>query len=483
MKKILFATSEAVPFIKTGGLADVAGSLPKFFDKEKYDVRVMLPKYMCMKESWKEKLQYKTHFYMDLGWRTQYVGVLETEYEGVTFYFIDNEFYFNGFAPYGEMYTDVEKFSFFSKAVLSALPVIDFRPDIIHCHDWQTGLVPVFLRTFYGDQRCYSNIRTVFSVHNLKFQGRFSLPAVIDITGLPEQIFSSDKLESYGEANYLKGGVVYADAVTTVSPTYAREIMMPEGGEGLDGLMRAREGSLYGILNGIDIREYDPQTDAYLANHYNETNHTEGKGLNKLKLQKLLGLPVDKDVFLLGMVSRMTDQKGFDLIAYVMDELMSTERLQLVVAGTGEARYEEMLRYFAEKYPQKIHVTIGYSEELAHRIYGSCDAFLMPSLFEPCGLSQLMSLRYGTVPIVRETGGLKDTVMPYNEYEQTGTGFSFANYNAHEMLGVLRYAMRVYYTQRKCWNGIAERAMREDFSWKKSAETYARLYEDIVGRP
>ena len=377
----------------------------------------------------------------------------------------------------------MEKFAFFSKAVLEALPYLDFWPDVIHCHDWQTGLVPVFLRTFYGDERCYSNIRTVFSIHNLKFQGRFSLPAVIDITGLPEQIFSSDKLESYGEANYLKGGVVYADAVTTVSPTYAREIMTPEGGEGLDGLMRAREGSLYGILNGIDIREYDPQTDAYLANHYNETNHTEGKGLNKLKLQKLLGLPVDKDVFLLGMVSRMTDQKGFDLIAYVMDELMSTERLQLVVAGTGEARYEEMLRYFAEKYPQKIHVTIGYSEELAHRIYGSCDAFLMPSLFEPCGLSQLMSLRYGTVPIVRETGGLKDTVMPYNEYEQTGTGFSFANYNAHEMLGVLRYAMRVYYTQRKCWNGIAERAMREDFSWKKSAETYARLYEDIVGRP
>ena len=483
MKKVLFVASECVPFIKTGGLADVVGSLPKYFDKSKYDVRVMIPKYTAIPEEYKNQMHYITHFYLELAWRKQYVGVFEMELNGVKFYFLDNEFYFSGSKPYGEIYQDIEKFAFFDKAALSTLPVIDFRPDIIHCHDWQTGLVPVFLRTFYGDQRCYSNIRTVFSVHNLKFQGRFSLPAVIDITGLPEQIFSSDKLESYGEANYLKGGVVYADAVTTVSPTYAREIMTPEGGEGLDGLMRAREGSLYGILNGIDIREYDPQTDAYLANHYNETNHTEGKGLNKLKLQKLLGLPVDKDVFLLGMVSRMTDQKGFDLIAYVMDELMSTERLQLVVAGTGEARYEEMLRYFAEKYPQKIHVTIGYSEELAHRIYGSCDAFLMPSLFEPCGLSQLMSLRYGTVPIVRETGGLKDTVMPYNEYEQTGTGFSFANYNAHEMLGVLRYAMRVYYTQRKCWNGIAERAMREDFSWKKSAETYARLYEDIVGRP
>ena len=365
MMKILFAASEAVPFMKTGGLADVTGSLPGYFDKKHFDVRIIMPKYLCMDEKWKAQLRFVCHFYVNLSWRRQYVGIFETVQNGITYYFVDNEFYFAGDKPYHNIYEDVEKFAFFSKAVLEALPYLDFWPDVIHCHDWQTGLVPVFLRTFYGDQRCYSNIRTVFSIHNLKFQGRFSLPAVIDITGLPEQIFSSDKLESYGEANYLKGGVVYADAVTTVSPTYAREIMTPEGGEGLDGLMRAREGSLYVILNGIDIREYDPQTDAYLANHYNETNHTEGKGLNKLKLQKLLGLPVDKDVFLLGMVSRMTDQKGFDLIAYVMDELMSTERLQLVVAGTGEARYEEMLRYFAEKYPQKIHVTIGYSEELA----------------------------------------------------------------------------------------------------------------------
>ena len=344
MMKILFAASEAVPFMKTGGLADVTGSLPGYFDKKHFDVRIIMPKYLCMDEKWKAQLRFVCHFYVNLSWRRQYVGIFETVQNGITYYFVDNEFYFAGDKPYHNIYEDVEKFAFFSKAVLEALPYLDFCSDLIHCHDWQTGLVPVFLRTFYGDQRCYSNIRTVFSVHNLKFQGRFSLPAVIDITGLPEQIFSSDKLESYGEANYLKGGVVYADAVTTVSPTYAREIMTPEGGEGLDGLMRAREGSLYGILNGIDIREYDPQTDAYLANHYNETNHTEGKGLNKLKLQKLLGLPVDKDVFLLGMVSRMTDQKGFDLIAYVMDELMSTERLQLVVAGTGEARYEEMLR-------------------------------------------------------------------------------------------------------------------------------------------
>lgn len=309
------------------------------------------------------------------------------------------------------------------------------------------------------------------------------LPAVMDITGLPQQIFTADKLESYGEANYLKGGVVYADAITTVSRTYAREITTPEGGEGLDGLMNARRNALYGIPNGIDYVEYDPETDKYLSNHFNETNYKEGKALNKAKLQKDMGLTVDGDVFLLGMVSRMTDQKGFDLIAYIMDELLATEKIQLVVAGTGEDRYEEMFRYFAGKYPDKVSANIGYSEELAHRIYGSCDAFLMPSLFEPCGLSQLMSLRYGTVPIVRETGGLKDTVEAYNEYEHTGTGFSFANYNAHEMLATLRYAMKVYYTDKKEWDGLVVRSMQQDFSWETSAKEYEALYTRLINEP
>lgn len=480
MMKVLFAASEAVPFIKTGGLADVAGSLPRYFDREKYDVRIILPKYICMDERWKGQLQFLCHFYVHLSWRKQYVGIFETKQDGITYYFVDNEFYFAGDKPYNNIYEDVEKFAFFSKAVIEAIPYLDFFPDVIHCHDWQTGLIPVFLRTLYGDEKCYSNIRTVFSIHNLKFQGRWRLPAVMDITGLPEQIFTADKLESYGEANYLKGGVVYADAITTVSKTYANEILTPEGGEGLDGLMRVRQKRLYGILNGIDYKEYNPMTDPYLPNHFNEMNHTEGKALNKAKLQKDLGLPVEKDVFLLGMVSRMTDQKGFDLIAYVMDELMNTERLQFVVAGTGEAKYEQMLSYFAGKYPDKIHVTIGYSEELAHRIYGSCDAFLMPSLFEPCGLSQLMSLRYGTIPIVRETGGLKDTVEAYNEYEHTGTGFSFANYNAHEMLDTLRYAVRVYSTDRKSWNDMIVRGMQKDFSWEKSAREYEDLYLTVV---
>lgn len=483
MTKILFAASEAVPFIKTGGLADVTGSLPKYFDREHYDVRIILPKYLCMDAQWKGQLQFLCHFYVNLSWRKQYVGIFQTKVDGITCYFVDNEFYFAGDKPYNNIYEDVEKFAYFSKAVLEALPFLDFCPDVIHCHDWQTGLIPVFLRTLYGDEQYYAGIRTVFSIHNLKFQGRWMLPAVMDITGLPEQIFTADKLESYGEANYLKGGVVYADAVTTVSRTYAQEITTREGGEGLDGLMSARRNVLFGIPNGIDYQEYDPKTDGYLPNHFDETSYSEGKARNKAKLQQDLGLPVEKGVFLLGMVSRMTDQKGFDLIAYILDELLATEKIQFVVVGTGEERYENMLRYFAEKYPDKMRVNVGYAEELAHRVYGSCDAFLMPSLFEPCGLSQLMSLRYGTVPIVRETGGLKDTVEAYNEYEQTGTGFSFANYNAHEMLAVLRYAMKVYYTDKKAWDGLILRGMRQDFSWECSAREYEKLYTRVINEP
>lgn len=292
--------------------------------------------------------------------------------------------------------------------------------------------------------------------------------------------FTSDKLESYGEANYLKGGVVYADAVTTVSPTYAYEITTPEGGEGLEGLMYACRDKLSGILNGLDYTEYDPQKDVYLTNHYNEVNYKEGKALNKTRLQKNVSLPVDGDVFLIGMVSRMTDQKGFDLIAYIMDELLSTERVQFVVAGTGEARYQDMLSYFAGKYPDKMKVHIGYSEELAHQIYASCDAFLMPSLFEPCGLSQLMSLRYGTVPIVRETGGLKDTVIPYNEYTKEGTGFSFANYNAHEMLATIRYALSVFYQHKNDWDILIKHGMSQDFSWNASVAEYEKLYDSLM---
>ena len=475
MKKVLFIASECVPFIKTGGLADVVGSLPKCFDKKYFDVRVVLPKYMCMKEEYKSRLEYITHFYMDLGWRSQYVGVLGMNYEGIQYYFIDNEFYFAGPRPYGNIYEDIEKFAFFSKAALSILPDVDFRPDIIHCHDWQTGLVPVFLKDQFSDNEFYRGIKSVMTIHNLKFQGVWDVKTVRNITGLPAYYFTPDKLEAYGDANYLKGGLVYADAITTVSATYAEEIKTPIYGEHLDGLLNARSNDLRGIVNGIDYDEYNPETDAFIAKNYNIKNFRKEKVKNKQALQEELGLEKDDKKFMIGVVSRLTDQKGFDLIAYMMDELCQLD-VQLVVLGTGEERYENMFRHFAWKYPGKVSANIFYSEAMSHKIYASCDAFLMPSLFEPCGLSQLMSLRYGTLPIVRETGGLKDTVIPYNEYDGTGTGFSFTNYNAHEMFYTIKYAMSVYYDKRREWNKIIDRAMAVDFSWKASAAKYEEMY-------
>ncbi len=478
MRKILFVASEAVPFIKTGGLADVVGTLPKYFNKEEYDVRVVLPKYLCMKQEYKDMLKYRTHFYMELGWRSKYVGVLETEIDGVTFYFIDNESYFQGYQPYGSIYEDIEKFAFFSRAALSMLPIIDFKPDVIHCHDWQSGLVPVYLDNFRFGGEFYQNIRTVMTIHNLKFQGVWDAKVIQDLTGLPDYYFVPDKLTSFQDANYLKGGIVYADKVTTVSSSYAEEIKTPFYGEQLDGLMCARSNVLQGIVNGIDYREFNPADDCHIARHYTKSNFRREKIKNKLALQEELGLPVNKQTMMIGIVSRLTDQKGFDLIAYIMEELCH-DNIQLVVLGTGEERYENMFRHFAWKYGDKVSANIYYSEPMSHKVYASCDAFLMPSLFEPCGLSQLMSLRYGTIPIVRETGGLKDTVEPYNEYEKTGTGFSFANYNAHEMLATIRYAESVYYDKKRDWNKIVERALEADFSWTRSAQEYQKIYENL----
>ena len=479
MKRILFVASESVPFIKTGGLADVVGSLPKNFDREEFDVRVMLPKFACMRDEWKEKLVYKTHFYMDYNWQNRYVGILETELDGVTFYFIDNEYYFNGPKPYtDDGIWDIERFAFFSKAALSALPSIGFRPDVIHCHDWQTGLVPVYLDNFRFAEEFYRGIKTVMTIHNLKFQGVWSTKKVQEITGLPQYYFAPDKLEAYKDANLLKGGIVYADRVTTVSKTYAEEIKHPFYGERLDGLMNARSNCLSGIVNGIDYDEYNPATDIWLAANYDISNFRKEKVKNKVELQKELGLEVDPKMMMIGVVSRLTDQKGFDLIAYVMDELCQ-DCIQLVVLGTGDEKYENMFRHFAWKYRNKVSANIFYSDPMSKKIYGSCDAFLMPSLFEPCGLSQLMSLRFGTLPIVRETGGLKDTVEPYNEFEKTGTGFSFANYNAHEMLATVRYAEQIYYDKKRDWNKMVERAMSADFSWKTSAKQYEDLYRSI----
>lgn len=481
MKKILFVASEGVPFIKTGGLADVVGSLPKCIDKQYFDVRVILPKYTCMKQEMKDKLSYVSHFYMDFHWKNEYVGILYAEVDGVKYYFIDNEMFFGGFKPYSDnALFEIEKYAFFSKAALSILPVIDFRPDIIHCHDWQTGLIPVYLKERFQGSEFYRGIKSIMTIHNLKFQGKWNIKDVQDITGLPDYYFTPDKLEAYKDANLLKGGIVFADAITTVSDTYAEEIKTEFYGENLNGLLQARSGSLRGIVNGIDTDDFNPETDKYIEYNYNAMNFRKEKIKNKRALQAELGLEQDDKKFMIGIVSRLTDQKGFDLIAYVMDELCQSN-VQIVVLGTGEERYENMFRHFDWKYNNKVSANIYYSDALSHKIYAACDAFLMPSLFEPCGLSQLMSLRYGTVPIVRETGGLKDTVVPYNEYESTGTGFSFTNYNAHEMLGTIYYAEKVYYEKKREWNKIVDRAMAVDFSWNVSARKYQEMYDWLIG--
>lgn len=480
MKNVLFAASECAPFIKTGGLADVVGSLPKYFDKEKFDVRVVLPKYKCMDGKWQEKLEFVTYFYMDLNWRRQYVGIFKTEYEGTTFYFIDNEYYFSGYAPYSDMRYDLEKFAFFSRAALSILPVIGFRPDIIHCHDWQTGLIPVYLKDCFHDGDFYRDIKSIMTIHNLKFQGKWDIKTVKDLAGLSDYYFTSDKLKDYDCGNYLKGGLVYADYITTVSETYAQEIKTTFYGEGLDGLMRARSNSLCGIINGIDYDEYNPETDPLIYKNFGISNFRKEKVKNKKGLQKELGLREDPKRMVIGIISRLTDQKGFDLINRVFDELCQ-DAVQFVILGTGEDRYENMFRHYAWKYGGDVSANIRYSNVLSHKIYAGCDAFLMPSLFEPCGLSQMMSLRYGTLPIVRETGGLKDSVEPYNEYEQTGTGFSFKNYNAHEMMATVRYAEQIFYDKKRDWNKIVERAMAADFSWSASAKKYEELYDRLLG--
>ena len=456
----------------------MVGSLPKCFDKEYFDVRVMIPKYLCIPEKWRSQMKYVTHFYMDLAWRSQYVGVLEMEYAGVHYYFIDNEFYFAGPKPYGYIHEDIEKFAFFSKAALSAMPLLGFKPDIVHCHDWQTGLVPVYMKERFHDGEFFRDMKSIMTIHNLKFQGIWDLKKVKDITGLPPYFFTSDKLEAYGDANYLKGGIVYADAVTTVSDSYAEEIKTPFYGEHLDGLMRARSNCLTGIVNGIDYEEFNPATDTRIVSNYNQKTFRKEKPKNKKALQQELGLEVNDKKFMIGIVSRLTDQKGLDLIAYMMDQICA-EDVQLVILGTGESQYENMFRHFAWKYPDRVSANIYYSEDMSHKIYASCDAFLMPSLFEPCGLSQLMSLRYGTVPIVRETGGLKDTVEPYNEYESTG--FSFANYNAHEMMNTINYAKHVFYNNKREWNKIVDRGMLKDFSWASSAKKYQKLYDNLLG--
>ena len=482
MNKILFAASECVPFVKTGGLADVCGALPKEFDKSYWDVRVVLPNYSCIPEEYRNKFEYVTHFYMSAGEYIQdkYVGVLKYEYQGITYYFIDNEEYFNSILPYGDVRYDIEKFTFFDKAVLSMLPLIDFQPQIIHCHDWQTGLIPVYLKNEFQGNPFFWGMKSVMTIHNLKFQGVWDIKTMKNLSGLSDGLFSADKLEFKKDANMLKGGLVYADYITTVSDTYAKEIQSAYYGEGLEGLLSARHFDMQGIVNGIDYEVYNPQTDPKIYTNYSSEDFRTKKWKNKVKLQEDLGLTVDKKKYMIGLISRLTDQKGLDLVDRVIEGIID-EHTQLVIIGTGEERYENMFRHFAWKYGDKISANICYSDDLAHKLYAAADAFLMPSRFEPCGLTQLISYRYGTVPIVRETGGLKDTVMPFNEYENTGTGFSFTNYNADEMLNTINYSKQVYFDKKRQWNQMVDRGIQADYSWKKSTGRYMNVYDYLIG--
>ena len=478
MSRIYMVSSEVAPFAKTGGLGDVVGSLPSALAKLGDDVRVVMPKYGCIPQEYVEQLEFKFFIYVPLSWRRKYCGVFELVKDGVTYYFIDNEYYFGD--PYLYKWNDLERFAFFDKAALEILRHLDWRPDVIHCHDWQTGMVPVILNAYYVRDDFYRDIKTVFTIHNLKYQGIYSVDIVSDFFSLDKTFFTPDKLEFHGCANLLKGGIVYSDYVSTVSPTYAQEIQTPLGGEKLNGLLSARSQSLFGILNGIDYSIYNPKTDPYIFENFDGRNVLNKKKENKIRLQEQLGLQVDGEKAMIGIISRLVDQKGFDLIAAAMGELMSMD-IELVVVGTGEAKYENMFRHNAWCNPKKMSANIMFSNELAHKVYAACDMFLMPSMFEPCGLSQIISLAYGTIPIVRETGGLKDTIQPYNQYTGEGNGFSFYPYTVHDMMYTIRMALG-YFADKNVWNGLVKNALKQDFSWTESAKQYQAMYDRLLGK-
>lgn len=471
-------SSEVAPFAKTGGLGDVLGALPQALAKLGHDVRVVLPKYGCIQEQYCQEMEFRFFLYIPLGWRRKYCGVFELKKDGVTYYFIDNEYYFGDIYLY--KWNDLERFAFYDKACLEILKQLDFKPDIIHAHDWQAGMVPVLLNAYYVEDEFYRGIKTVFTIHNLRYQGIYSMDIVADFYSLPQEYFTEDKLEFHGCANLLKGGIVYADYVTTVSPSYAEEIKTPLGGERLDGLLSARSQSLYGIINGIDDAVYNAKTDPKIFANFDLRNLTSKKKENKIALQKQLGLPVDGEKAMIGIVSRLVDQKGFDIIAEAMGELVNLD-IQLVVLGTGEAKYEEMFRQNAWYHPEKVSANITFSDDMAHKIYASADMLLMPSMFEPCGLSQMIAMAYGTIPIVRETGGLKDSVQPFNEFTDEGNGFSFAPYSAHDMLYTLRMALH-FFADKEVWVPLMKRAMKMDFSWSASAQKYDEMYQKLLGK-
>ena len=474
--QIVFASAECAPFVKTGGLGDVAGSLPAALVRAGAEVIVMVPKYATIKDEYKAQMEHFSDFYVSLGWRNEYCGLEKLEHDGVTYMFIDNERYFARDYPYG-FFDDGERFAFFSKAITESLQHLPagFECDILHCNDWQTALAPVFLREFYQGLPLYDRVKTVFSIHNVAFQGQFSDTVMEDILGVAHIPAAASQLRCDAcSINYMLGALRYADAITTVSPTYANEIQTPEFGESLDGVLRERSYALQGILNGIDVAGFDPATDKRIAANYTVEDRS-GKAVCKAKLQEELGLEVRDDRPLMVMVTRLTRQKGLDLVMYALDRILAGG-VQVAVLGTGDRDYEDGLRYFQDKYPGTMAARIEFDPALSQRMYAAADMFLMPSKFEPCGLSQIIAMRYGTLPIVRETGGLKDTVIPYNEFTGEGTGFSFSNFNGDEMGDAVFRAARLFWDNRDAWNQLVTQAMSQDFSWTRSADKYLDLY-------
>lgn len=475
--KILFTASESVPFVKTGGLADVVGALAPVLAAQGHDVRVIIPDFSAIPQEYTEKMVHVCDFEVQLGWRRQYCGIEKIEMDGVIWYFMDNKFYFGRPYIYGMGGDEYERFGFFCRGVLNMLPLIDFQPDVIHAHDWQSGMIPALLKIQYAHLPFYGKIRTVFTIHNLQYQGIFGIREVQDILGLGDSLWTDDKLECFGCANFLKAALVYSDAITTVSPSYSEEIQTAYYGERLDGLLRARKKDLHGVLNGIDMADYDPGTDRRIAAVYSADDMT-GKAVCKKALQEELGLDVRPDVPIIGMVGRLSNQKGLDLVDYVIADIMRQD-IQLVVLGMGEGRYFNLFSWAEGEYKGRVAARFTMDHALAHRIYAGADMFLMPSQFEPCGLSQMIAMRYGTVPIVRETGGLRDTVLSYNEFSGEGNGFTFFNYNAHDMLHTIERAVDYYLHHRDIWKIIQKRGMEGDYSWTHSAGEYMKIYQDL----
>ncbi len=476
--RVLFVASEAAPFIKSGGLGDVAGALPKALAQKGTDVRVVIPKYKLIKSEMKEKIRFNKWFTVKVGWRERFCGVWECFYNGITYYLLDNEYYFNRDGLYG-YYDDGERFAFFDRAVLDMLRQIDWQPDLIHCNDWQTGMLPVLLKFQYKkNDSFYWNMKTVFSIHNIAFQGVFDPKVLPELFGFSMELYENTALQFDDGVSYMKGALYYSDIIATVSNTYAGEIQTQFYGERLDAVLRDRSYALRGIVNGIDFDEYNPKTDKFISQNYN-ANSVRKKVNNKLALQKELGLEVNENIPMIGMVTRLTKQKGLDLVKYMAERMLNENNVQLVVLGTGEGHYEDYFKWLDYAYGNKVSANIKFDNGLASRIYAGSDMFLMPSLFEPCGLGQLIALRYGSVPIVRETGGLKDTINPYNQYTGEGNGFSFANFSGEELYNTIKFALWVYGDKIQ-WRKLMKQAMICDNSWNKSADAYLSMYRELT---